>query len=157
MRPRIIRKNPAAMPALRLRRVGAARAGCGAGSRRRCAPLLAIAAAAALVAGTGCGEPSPVALDATPLRLTLSEYRVAPQAVRVPAGRVTIVVRNAGTMVHRLQVRNEDRTRTLAASPPLRPGETARLVVELPPGTYVDTCAIERHDTLGEHGTIVAR
>ena len=118
---------------------------------------LAAAVATALAACAGCGESASVAVDATPLRLTLSEYRVEPQAVRVPAGRVTIVVRNSGTTVHRLEIRSNDRTRTLASSPPLRPGETTRLVVELPPGTYVDTCAVERHDTLGEHGTIVAR
>jgi hypothetical protein len=111
---------------------------------------------AALGACAGCGEPHPVAVDAAPLRLTLSEYRIQPQAVRIPAGRVTIVVRNDGATVHRLQVRSVDRTRTLASSPPLRPGETARLVVRLPPGTYVDTCPIARDDTLGEHGTIVA-
>jgi hypothetical protein len=111
----------------------------------------------ALAACAGCGEPAPVAVDATPLRLTLSEYRVEPQAVRVPAGRVEILVRNGGTTVHRLELRSADRTRTLASSPPLRPGEMARLVVDLPPGEYVDTCAVERHDTLGEHGTIVAR
>ena len=77
---------------------------------------------------------TPAAVDATPLRLTLSEYRISPQAVRVPAGRVEIVVRNGGAMVHRLEIRSEDRTRTLASSPPLRPGATARLVVDLPPG-----------------------
>lgn len=118
---------------------------------------LAAAVVTALATCTGCGEPDPVAVDATPLRLTLSEYRIAPQAVRVPAGRVEILVRNGGTSVHRLEIRSEDRTRTLAATPPLRPGETTRLVVDLSPGTYVDTCAVERHDTLGEHGTIVAR
>lgn len=117
----------------------------------------AAAVAAAVLAGGGCGEPDPVAVDPTPLRLTLSEYRIAPQAVRVPAGRVELLVRNGGTTVHRLQLRSEDRSRTLASSPPLRPGETARLVLDLPPGTYVDTCTVERHDTLGEHGTIVAR
>jgi hypothetical protein len=111
----------------------------------------------ALATCAGCGEPSPVAVDAAPLRLTLSEYRIAPQAVRVPAGRVELLVRNGGTTVHRLQVRSEDRTRTLASSPPLRPGETARLVLDLPRGTYVDACAVERHATLGEQGTIVAR
>jgi hypothetical protein len=118
---------------------------------------LAIAVAAALAACAGCGEPAPVAVDAMPLRLTLSEYAIAPQAVRVPAGRVTIVVRNGGTTVHRLQVRSADRTRTLAASPPLRPGQSARVVAELPPGTYVDLCPQSRHATLGEHGTIVVR
>jgi uncharacterized cupredoxin-like copper-binding protein len=117
----------------------------------------AAAVAAGLLAGAGCGEPDPVAVDATPLRLTLSEYRIAPQAVEVPAGRVVLVVRNGGTMVHRLQLRSGDRSRTLASSPPLRPGETARLVLDLPPGTYVDTCTGDRHDTLGEHGTIGAR
>lgn len=120
-------------------------------------PLTAVAAAVAavLLACAGCGEPDPVASGASPLRLTLSEYRVAPQAVRVPAGRVELVVRNAGTTVHRLQLRSADRARTLATGPPLRPGETARLVVDLPPGTYRAACAVERHDTLGEHGTIV--
>jgi uncharacterized cupredoxin-like copper-binding protein len=118
---------------------------------------LAAAVVTGLVACTGCGDPAPVAVDATPLRLTLSEYRIEPQAVRVPAGRTVLVVRNGGTTVHRLEIRSSDRTRTLAASPPLRPGQSARLVVVLPPGTYVDTCAVERHDTLGEHGTIVAR
>ncbi|HEV7774110.1 MAG TPA: cupredoxin domain-containing protein [Conexibacter sp.] len=118
---------------------------------------LASAVATALAACAGCGEPAPVAVDATPLRLTLSEYRVEPQAVRVTAGRVEILVRNGGTTVHRLEIRSEDRTRTLASSPSLRPGQTARLVVDVPPGEYVDTCAVERHDTLGEHGTIVAR
>jgi len=121
-------------------------------------PPACVAAVAAVVLGSaGCGEADPVAVDATPLRLTLSEYRIAPQAVRVPAGRVEIVVRNGGATVHRLRLRSEDRARTLASSRPLRPGETARLVVDLPPGTYVDACAVERHDTLGEHGTIVAR
>jgi hypothetical protein len=118
---------------------------------------LAATVVTALVGCAGCGEPDPVAVDATPLRLTLSEYRVAPQAVRVPAGRVEILVRNGGATVHRLRIRSEDRARTLASSPPLPPGGSARLVVELPPGSYVDTCAVERHDTLGEHGTIVAR
>lgn len=117
----------------------------------------AAAIVAALATCAGCGEPAPVAVDATPLRLTLSEYRVEPQAVRIPAGRVTIVVRNVGSTVHRLEVRSADRTRTLASAPPLAPGETARLTVELPPGRYVDLCTVERHATLGEHGTIVAR
>ncbi|HMJ01881.1 MAG TPA: cupredoxin domain-containing protein [Conexibacter sp.] len=119
--------------------------------------LLAATVLAALPVASACGEPDVVAVERPTLRLTLSEYRVAPQAVRVPAGRVELVVRNAGTMVHRLQIRTQDRSRALATSPPLRPGETARLVLELPPGEYVDTCPLDRHDTLGEHGTIVAR
>jgi hypothetical protein len=118
---------------------------------------LAAALAVALAGCAGCSEPSAVAVDAAPLRLTLSEYRIAPQAVRIPAGRVTIVVRNGGAMVHRLQIRSADRSRTLATGPPLRPGAAARLVVDLPRGSYVDLCAQPRHATLGEHGTIVAR
>lgn len=118
---------------------------------------LAIAAVTAFLASAGCGAAAPVAIPGRTLRLTLSEYRIAPQAVRVRPGRMAIAVRNAGTMVHRLQVRTWDRTRALATSPPLRPGESARLVVDLPPGRYVDTCPLDRHDTLGEHGTIEVR
>lgn len=119
-------------------------------------PLAAVLATAFLTA-SGCGGAAPVAVPGDTVRLTLGEYRIAPQEVRVDAGRVELVVRNAGTMVHRLQLRTGDRARALATSPPLRPGETARLTVELPPGTYVGTCPLDRHDTLGEHGTIVAR
>ena len=74
----------------------------------------------------------------------------------MPAGRVEVVVRNDGTVVHQLEIRTADRTRSLAESPPLRPGETARLAVDLPPGAYLATCPLDRHHTLGEHGTIVA-
>jgi uncharacterized cupredoxin-like copper-binding protein len=119
--------------------------------------LLTAAVAAALAAVPGCGEPNAVAVEGSTLRLTLSEYRVAPQEVEIAAGRVELVVRNAGTMVHRLQIRSGDRSRALATSPPLRPGQTTRLVVELPPGAYVTTCPLDRHDTLGEHGEIRAR
>lgn len=118
---------------------------------------LPAALAAALAASAGCGSDAVVAVDGPALRLTLSEYRVEPQAVRVPAGRVELTVRNAGTMVHRLQVRTADRARALATTPPLRPGETARLVVTLPRGEYVTTCPLDRHHTLGEHGTVEAR
>ncbi|HEX4805484.1 MAG TPA: cupredoxin domain-containing protein [Conexibacter sp.] len=118
---------------------------------------LAAAVATALATCSGCGEPAAVAVRSGPLRLTLSEYRIAPQAVVVPAGRVVVIVRNAGTTVHRLRLRSADGGRTLATAPPLRPGRSARLVVELPPGRYLDTCAIARHDTLGERGEIVAR
>lgn len=96
-------------------------------------------------------------IDGEALRVTLSEFRVAPQAVAMSAGRVRIVARNGGTMVHRLQLRSGDRSRTIATTPPLRPGETARLTVELPPGAYVMTCPLDRHHTLGEHGTLEVR
>jgi iron uptake system component EfeO len=124
---------------------------------RRLGRALAAVVATALLAVPGCGEPDAVAVDGAPLRLTLSEYRVEPQAVRVPAGRVEVVVRNAGTMVHRLQIRTEDRSRALATSPPIRPGQWATMVVDLPPGEYVTTCPLDRHHTLGEHGALHAR
>lgn len=119
--------------------------------------LLAAAVLAAVALSSGCGEPDSVAAGGRTVRLTLSEYRIDPQALRVEAGRVELLVRNEGTMVHRLELRTADRTRALASSPPLRPGASARLVVDLPPGEYVDTCPLDRHDTLGEHGTISAR
>jgi hypothetical protein len=118
--------------------------------------VAALGAAVAL-ASAGCGEPDAVAVAGRTLRLTLSEYRIAPQTVRVAAGRLTLIVRNAGTIVHQLQLRTADGTRTLLSTKPLRPGETVRATVVLAPGTYRDACPLDRAAALGERGEIDAR
>lgn len=103
----------------------------------------------------GCGSSDAVAVDgAAPVTLELSEFRIDPQELRVEPGRRTFEIRNRGTMVHRLEIRSEDGTRRLVLGSPLRPGESETVAVELAPGTYVMRCAQERHNTLGEHGTI---
>jgi hypothetical protein len=57
-------------------------------------------------------------------------------------------------MVHRFELRSEDGRRRLLLGSPLRPGQSETLDVDLAPGSYLIRCAQERHNTLGEHGTL---
>lgn len=116
-------------------------------------PLAALAVLALTVAG--CGSSDAVAVDAArPVAIAMSEFRLDPQDVRVEAGRRTFEIRNEGTMVHRFELRSENLRDRLVIGRPLRPGESETLTVELAPGSYVMRCAQERHNTLGEHGTV---
>lgn len=136
------------MPLLPRRRVAAV--------LRRTARAAPAAVAVAALTAAGCGRSDAVAVPAgRPVALALSEFRVAPQDVRVAAGRRTFAIRNAGTMVHRFELRSEDGRRRLRLGRPLRPGERATEVVDLAPGRYVVRCAQPRHNTLGEHGAVV--
>jgi hypothetical protein len=103
----------------------------------------------------GCGAPEEVAVaGAVPVPIELSEFRLVPQDLRIEPGRRTFEVRNAGTIVHRFELRSEDGSRRLVLGRPLRPGQSETITVQLAPGTYLMRCAQERHNTLGEHGTI---
>src|ERR1700691_5938445 len=65
--------------------------------------LLAPAAIASLLLA-GCGAARTARLAAHELRLTLSEYRIAPQSTSVPAGRLRIVAHNRGILTHNLEL-----------------------------------------------------
>lgn len=121
---------------------------------RRSLPA-ALAVAAATLTSAGCGGASEVRVGGgAPVAIALSEFRIVPQDLHVAPGRRTFVVRNAGTMVHRFELRSEDGARRVAIGRPLRPGQSERLTVQLVPGRYLVRCAQERHDTLGERGTL---
>ena len=47
--------------------------------------------------------------------------------------------------------------RVIATTPPLRPGATVRMTLELPRGDYRDASPLDRDATLGARGTIAAR
>jgi uncharacterized cupredoxin-like copper-binding protein len=103
-----------------------------------------------------CGSPAAVDVaESEPVAIAMSEFRLTPQTVRLQgAGERSFEIRNEGTMVHRFELRSEDGTRRLALGEPLRPGQSQRLTVRLPRGTFLMRCAQERHNTLGEHGTV---
>jgi hypothetical protein len=112
----------------------------------------------ALVLGltlTACGQTVNVPSGRT-LRLTVSEYQVRPQSVRTSSGRLTIVVRDTGHLVHNLAILHNGHV--AAATPPIRPGARARLTVALGPGTYVMASTLFFDQSLGTYGTLrVAR
>ncbi|MDW5593743.1 cupredoxin domain-containing protein [Conexibacter stalactiti] len=118
-------------------------------------PLAIVLAVVALLCA-GCGSPAAVDVAETePVAVAMSEFRLTPQSVRLQGeGERTFEIRNEGTMVHRFELRSEDGTRRLALGEPLRPGESQELTVRLPRGTFLMRCAQERHNTLGEHGTV---
>lgn len=118
-------------------------------------PILTAVAVALLLAVSGCGSgDSATVADDRPVPIAMSEFRLSPQDLRLPEGRRTLEIRNEGTVVHRFEIRSEDGTRRFVLGEPLKPGESERLAVDLPRGEYAMRCAQERHNTLGEYGTL---
>lgn len=126
---------------------------------RHLAPLVAVLAVAAAVAG--CGDDAPyVPARGHTIRLRLDEYRILPQRITVPAGRVTIVARDAGRLTHNVAIvqfdrpLGEDEEKQYARTPTAHPGDVVRTSATLRPGKYRIVCTIANHDNLGQYGEL---
>lgn len=87
---------------------------------------------------------------AAPVTVTLSEFKVAPASISVPAGGSLNVV-NAGTMIHNLAVVGQSIT-----TPDIAAGKSATLsLATLPEGTYTVVCTIPGHESAGMKATLV--
>ncbi len=126
----------------------------------------ALPIAAALLAGAavlaGCGTGRTVHLTGDELRVTLSEYRIEPQAVSVPAGRVRIVAHNAGILTHNVQLErgslDSDERPVLAVIHTLLPGASASVTTgPLRPGAYLLVSGVDDQTTLGMATTLRVR
>lgn len=129
------------------------------GTRR--ATTLAVLAIAAATVAAGCGsDPSYTPAAGHTVRLRLDEYRIVPQAVTVPAGRIRIVARNTGRLTHNVAVVQFDRPlgdeeeKQYARTPTAHPGDVVRTTVTLKPGKYRLVCTIANHDNLGQFGEL---
>jgi uncharacterized cupredoxin-like copper-binding protein len=120
-----------------------------------------LAALTVAVVAAGCGADAPY----TParghvVRLRLDEYRVLPERITVPAGRVDIVARDAGRLTHNVAVvqfdrpLGEDEEKQYARTPTAHPGDVVRTSVTLRPGKYRIVCTIANHDNLGQYGEL---
>lgn len=118
--------------------------------------LRAIPVALVVLALTGCGGGGTSAtVRAGVVDVTLDEYSVAPQTIHAHPGPLTFVVRNGGRLAHNLRLR---RGMTIVGGiGTIRPGVTARVTLTLHRGTYTTLCSVNRHETLGEHGTVIVR
>ncbi|MBX6755368.1 MAG: cupredoxin domain-containing protein, partial [Thermorudis peleae] len=91
------------------------------------------------------------------ISLTLTEFRITPNTLSVPAGvPVTFVVRNAGQVQHNLTVELESQgiEQTLFATN-LAPGETRQATYTFSAaGTWEMYCPVDGHRQLGMQGTI---
>jgi plastocyanin len=120
--------------------------------RLRTPTPLALGAIALTLAGCGsAGEP--VRETGDRFAVTLDDYLVRPQQLRVPEGRrLTITVTNRGRLGHTLRIRGA--TRNILAFTTVRPGESKTREFSPAKGTYTMYCALSNHEELGLHGTL---
>jgi plastocyanin len=127
---------------------------------RHIAPLLAVLTLAG-AALAGCGDDAPYTpAKGRTIRLRLDEYRILPERITVPAGRVEIVARDVGRLTHNVAIVQFDRPlgadeeKQYARTPTAHPGDVVRTTATLRPGKYRIVCTIANHDNLGQYGEL---
>jgi predicted component of type VI protein secretion system len=114
----------------------------------------AVGAAAILTLLAGCGRVQAVGPNRT-LTVAVTEYRINPQSVTARPGQLTIVVHNYGRLSHNLAVLSG--SVEMAATPPLSPGQSAAVTVDLTRGTYALASTVMSDQALGAYGTLTVR
>ena len=128
-------------------------------ARRLTTLLLSTLAAAATLAACG-SDPPYVPASGRAVSVRLDEYRIVPQRVTVPAGRVRIIARNVGRLTHNVAVvqfdrpLGEDEEKQYARTRTAHPGDVVQTTVTLTPGKYRLVCTIANHDNLGQYGEL---
>ena len=135
--------------------------------------VVALAPVVVLVAA-GCGSSSsssnkstssaaaaPPATTATPaaggnsVAVSETEFKLTPADPSVKSGKVTIVAKNDGKVVHAINVEGAGAGDKDVRTASISPGQSATLTVNLKPGkTYEWYCPIDGHKGLGMKGTI---
>jgi uncharacterized cupredoxin-like copper-binding protein len=125
---------------------------------RRLAALLLLGALT--FAGCGGGPSYTSARDGV-VEVTLDEYRIRPENIEVPAGRIHIEATNTGRLTHNLAIESFDRKdgeepTLYGRTDTLHPGEhgSEQAPITLKPGKYRLTCTIGNHDDLGQYGEL---
>ena len=123
--------------------------------------LIAVAVPGALIASTRAKS---TAVEASSVTVVMKEWSFKASAQTVPAGRVTFVVRNAGTMEHEFVVIRTNRgphalpmkgqqaseAGSKGEIEELASGGTKRLTLTLAPGNYVLLCNLSGHYRRGQ-------
>jgi hypothetical protein len=125
------------------------------GARSSVLVALALAALGLAAVTGGCGRGETTRPKDGRLEVRLGEYRIEPGRVQARPGRLTLVSRDDGILAHRLAV---GRGRlALAVAPPVKPGQTASVTVDLPKGRFQLFCALSNHDVLGMRAPLEVR
>ncbi|HZR97044.1 MAG TPA: hypothetical protein VFA56_15225 [Gaiellaceae bacterium] len=83
------------------------------------------------------------------IKITESEYRIAlPALQKLPQGKYTFVVENAGKIEHNLVIEGGNASGPTKTAL-IRPGATARLTVSLSRGNYTLYCSVDSHRQQG--------
>jgi hypothetical protein len=110
----------------------------------------------------GCGEGAALRVAGHRVAVTLEEYRILPQRLSVPAGRLTIVAHNQGVLTHNVAVERGNldsaERENLADIRTLLPGHSGSVVTEpLAPGRYLLVSTVGNQAVLGMSATLVVR
>ena len=88
--------------------------------------------------------------------LTASEYKFSPSDPTVKSGQVTFSEKNAGTIIHSLEIENVNgQDKELEGG--VAAGQTGTLTVNLKPGKYEFYCPIDNHKQMGMTGEITVK
>ena len=87
------------------------------------------------------------------IEISLKEYEMVPNKIRVKPGAVTFVLRNEGRFAHDFHVEGPG---VDAYAAKFSPGRTVRLEVTLQEGEYKITCPLSNHDQRGMNITLIA-
>ena len=109
----------------------------------------------ALLALAGCGSAgAPVRTSDTSFTITLDDYTIRPQEIRVPQGkRLTVTVKNNGRLGHTFRLRTKSGRNVLAMTT-IRPGESKRRSFEQAAGNFTMYCVLANHEELGMRGRL---
>ena len=86
---------------------------------------------------------------AAPIPVRETEFKITLPAAKVPAGKVTFAVQNAGKIQHDLVVTGPGGVQGTAKTPLLNAGQSAKLTVTLRAGTYTLYCSVPGHRAAG--------
>ena len=123
--------------------------------RSRTPTSLALVAITLVLGGCGsAGEP--VRERGTSFTVTVDEFFIRPQELRVPKGkRLTMTVANRGRLGHSLRIRGA--TKNILAFDFVRPGQSKTREFSPAPGTYTMFCVLANHEELGMTGKLHVR
>jgi plastocyanin len=114
------------------------------------------ALALSVLALSACGGSEPTVRERTGnIAVTLDDYLIRPQSIRVPTGEVTATVTNRGRLGHTFRIRSKNHN--VLAITTIEPGETKSKTRRLATGTYTMYCVLANHEELGMYGTLVVR
>ena len=115
--------------------------------------LFAAALGLAVLGAATAGVISRTAPAKSTITVTEREFKVALSSKTTKAGRVRLVVRNAGRYTHALAIKGKGVSKR---TPMIKPGKSAALVVDLRSGRYALWCPVPGHAAQGMKATLTA-
>jgi plastocyanin len=114
--------------------------------------LTLLVASALMLVACG-GTEAPVRERTGDFTVTLDDYLIRPQEVRVPKGRrMTVTVINQGRLGHTFRIRSVNHNVLRITT--IKPGGRASRSFQLAAGNYTMFCAVANHEELGMSGTL---